>query len=359
MLRRTFLLASVPFGMAGAARVRGVSTIAGNGVAGYSGDGGPGAEGQISNPGGLAIGPDFELYFCEVDNHCVRRLSLRSRELSTFAGNLRRGYSGDGGPAIEASLSHPSNLRFDAAGNMFIVDGQNHVVRRVDARTKIITTVAGAGVSGFDGDGGPAAKAHLAQPADLLFDAQGRLLIADAGNNRIRRVDLKTGLIETWLGTGERKPTPDGAPLAGTPLHGPRALSLAEDGHIDLVLQDGNAVFHFDTKVQRYLPITGTGEKGYSGDGGPAKGARIAGARGVATGPDGTLYIADSVNNAIRMVDVKTGLISTVAGTGERGDGPDGDPLRCKLAHPRGVFIGPRGGIFLSDSENHRIRVVR
>src|SRR5207253_10426561 len=133
-----------------------------------------------------------------------------------------------------------------------------HVVRRVDAKTQIISTVAGGGVAGFGGDGGPANKALLRQPHSIAFDANGRLLICDIGNHRIRRVDLKTGIIETWSGTGERKPTPEGAPVSGTPLNGPRAITTARGGDLYLVLREGNAVFRIDT-AERIYHLAGTG----------------------------------------------------------------------------------------------------
>src|SRR5690348_15043708 len=139
-------------------------TLAGTGVAGFSGDGGPGAHAQVNNPYGLTIGPDGALYFCEIGNHRVRRLDLKSGLISTAAGSGQKGYAGDGGPALSASLNEPYEVRFDRAGNLFFAEMQNHVVRRVDAKTHLISTVAGTGRPGFSGDGGPAAAAQLRQP---------------------------------------------------------------------------------------------------------------------------------------------------------------------------------------------------
>jgi streptogramin lyase len=331
-------------------------TIAGTGVAGFSGDGGPGIAAQINNPYGLVTGPDGALYFCEIGNHRVRRLDLKTHQIDTAAGSGQKGYSGDGGPALAAALNEPYEVRFDSAGNMFFAEMQNHVVRRVDAKTKVISTVAGTGAPGFAGDGGPAAQAQLRQPHSIAFDAQGRLLICDIGNHRIRRVDLKTGIIETWAGTGERKPTPDGAPIAGTPLNGPRAVAVGPGGDLYLVLREGNAVYRMDTRAGRIYHLAGTGETGYTGDGGPAKSAKLAGPKGIAVAPDGSLYLADTENHAIRRIDLKTSVITTVAGTGQRGDGPDGDPLKCHLSRPHGIFVDRTGKIFIADSESHRVR---
>src|SRR5207249_2321190 len=214
--------------------------------------------------------------------------------------------------------------------------------------TRVITTVAGTGTAGFSGDGGPAAKAQLRQPHSIAFDPQGGLLICDLGNLRIRRVDLATGLIETWAGTGERKPTPDGAPIAGTPLNGPRAISSDPDGNLYLVLREGNAVYRIDSRAGRIYHLAGTGETGYSGDGGPAKSARLSGPKGVAWAPGGSLYLADTENHVIRRIDLKSGVITTVAGTGQRGNGSDGDPLQCALSRPHGIFVSADGRAYIA-----------
>ena len=331
-------------------------TIAGTGTAGFSGDGGPGTQAEINNPYGLVTGPDGALYFCEIGNHRVRRLDLKTNRISTVAGSGQKGYAGDGGSALEASLNEPYEVRFDRNGNMFFAEMQNHVVRRVDAKSRIITTVAGNGTAGFGGDGGPAAKAQLRQPHSIAFDAQGRLLICDIGNHRIRRVDLQTGIIETWAGTGERKPTPDGAPIAGTPLNAPRAITSDPDGNLYLVLREGNAVYRIDPHAGRIYHVAGTGETGYSGDGGPARLARLSGPKGVAWAPDGSLYLADTESHTIRRVDLKSGLITTVVGTGTRGNGPDGDARLCRLSRPHGIFVSKDRVVYIADSESHRIR---
>ena len=334
-------------------------TIAGTGTAGFSGDGGPGTQAEINNPYGLTTGPDGALYFCEIGNHRVRRLDLKTNRISTVAGSGQKGYAGDGGPALDAVLNEPYEVRFDRGGNMFFAEMQNHVVRRVDAKTHVITTVAGTGTPGFAGDGGPAAKAQLRQPHSIAFDAAGRLLICDIGNHRIRRVDLQTGIIETWAGTGERKPTPDGAPIAGTPLNGPRAIAVDPDGNLYLVLREGNAVYRIDAHDGRIHHVAGTGESGYSGDGGPAKLARLSGPKGIAWAPGGSLYLADTESHTIRRIDLKSGIITTVAGTGQRGDGPDGDARQCRLSRPHGIFVTPDGAVYIADSESHRIRTLR
>jgi DNA-binding beta-propeller fold protein YncE len=295
----------------------------------------------------------------------VRRLDLKSGAISTVAGSGQKGYAGDGGPALEAAMNEPYELRFDMGGNLFVAEMQNHVVRRIDAKTHTIATIAGTGVAGFSGDGGPATAAQLRQPHSIAFDGQGRLLICDIGNHRVRRVDLSTGKIETWLGTGERKPTLDGAALAGTPVNGPRAITLAPDGSLYLVLREGNAVYRVNPGSGngggKYEHLAGTGVAGYEGDGGPAKDAKLSGPKGIsfALVARGSVYLADTESHTIRRINRQTGLIETIAGTGQRGDGPDGDPLKCKLARPHGIFVTDSGTIFISDSENHRIRMIK
>ena len=328
-----------------------VTTVIGSGEAGLS-------DTQVANPYGIVVGPDGALYFCDLDNQRIRRLDLTTGSTTTIAGNGERGYAGDGGPAIDATLNMPHEIQFDQDGHLYIVERDSHVVRQVDAVTGIISTVAGTGEGGFSGDGGPATQAQLQRPHSIAFDPDGQLLICDIGNHRIRRVNPATGIIETWAGTGEREPTPDGAPLAGTPLNGPRAMASDPNGNLYLALREGNAIYRIDLAAQTIHHIAGTGEQGYTGDGGPAAQATLAGPKGLAFADD-KLYVADTENHVIRMVDVSTGLISTVLGDGERGDGPQDDPLRCRLARPHGVFFAAGTGLYVGDSEVHRIRLLQ
>jgi len=344
------MLGTAP-GPRGAAGDASVSTILGNGTAGFS-------EQQVNNPYGLAFGPDGALYFCDLDNQRIRRFDLQTKRVTTVAGSGQKGYGGDGGPALDASLSMPHEIRFDAAGDLFIAERDNHVIRKVNRRTGIISTVAGTGTPGFSGDGGPATSAALRMPHSLAFDPQGRLLICDIGNHRIRRLDLRTGVIETYAGTGERGPTPDGAPLSGTPLNGPRTLVVDRDGTVYLALREGNAIYRIDAATSRLHHVAGTGETGYAGDGGAARQAKLAGPKGLAL-TDGSLYVADTENHVIRRIDLKTGVIETVLGTGERGDGPEPEPRRCRLSRPHALIGDGRGHLYVADSEAHRIRILQ
>ncbi len=332
--------------------------MAGTGTSGATGDGGPAALARVGNPYGLTLGPDGALYVCEIDTERVRRIDMEDGSISTVAGTGEVGYSGDGGPATSATLNDPYEIRFDADGNMYFVEMLNAVVRRVDARTGNIATIAGTGERGFSGDGGLAVKAEFNRPHSIALDGKGSLFIADIGNHRIRRLDLATGIVTTFAGTGEREPTPDGAPVAGTPLNGPRALAFAPNGDMYIALREGNAVYRLDMEAMKYHHVAGTGEKGYTGDGGSARQATLAGPKGIEVGPDSAVYLADTENHAIRRIDLSSGIISTVAGDGSRRDGPDGDPLECGLARPHGVFVDAAANIYIGDSENHRVRIV-
>jgi streptogramin lyase len=353
--------ASVSASLSSAPKPR-IETFAGTGQAGYAGDGGLATKAQLNNPFGVARGPDGALYICDTMNHVIRKVD-RNGVITTVAGAGRKGYSGDSGPALDATLNEPYEVRFDKQGDMFFVERLNHTVRRVDAKTWIITTVAGSGKAGFSGDGGAATQATMNQPHSIQFDARGDLYICDILNHRIRKVDMKTGVITTFAGTGEKKPTPDDAKIAGTPLNGPRTIDFDRRGDMWLALREGNAVYRLDMKAGTIHHIAGTGEKGFTGNGGPAKLATLSGPKGLSVAPNGNIYLADTESHSIRMIDVRKKTMELVAGTGARGDGSkdgeDGDPLARTMARPHGVFVDRDGSIFIGDSETHRVRVIR
>jgi sugar lactone lactonase YvrE len=350
MRRRTLLAGIVlPLLPQGVEAARNVSTLIGSGAPGHG-------DGQVNDPYGMAIAPDGALWFCDLGNQRIRRIDLRSRATRDVAGDGRRAYLGDGGQATSASLNMPHEIAFDTAGHLFVAERDNHVIRRIDAKTGVISTLAGTGTAGFAGDGGPAASAQLRSPHSVAIAPDGRLLICDVGNHRVRAVDLKTQVIETIGGTGAQQPTPDGAPLRGTPLNGPRAIAVGRDGTIYLALREGHALYRIAQGTGRLQHVAGTGTAGHAGDGGPARQAALNGPKGLAV--DGrSLYVADTENHAIRHIDLGSGVITTVLGTGVRGDGPDGDPRRCALARPHGVLVH-RGRLYVGDSEAHRIRVM-
>lgn len=336
------------------------TTVAGNGRNSRDrrvGDGGPGVAAELANPFGVVRGPDGALWFCEYDGHRIRRLDP-SGTLTTFAGTGAAGYTGDGGPAHAATFNQPHEIRFDASGNLYVADMRNHAIRRVDRQTGTITTIAGNGQSGYSGDGGPAISAQLRQPHSLQFDPQGNLFICDIGNHVIRRVDSRSGIISTFAGTGRPGPTPDGAPISGTPLNGPRSLDFDSRGNLWLATREGNQVFRFDLSSGTIHHAAGTGAKGFSGNGGPARTATLSGPKGISVAGNGDVYLADTESHSIRKLSAQTGHLELVVGTGEAGDGPDGDARSCRLNRPHGIWLDPDGTLYIGDSENHRIRKV-
>ncbi|MEQ1796063.1 MAG: hypothetical protein ABL970_17960 [Nitrospira sp.] len=329
-----------------------LATRAGTGDPGFSGDGCPASQANLNEPKGLAIDGQGHLFVADSENHVVRRVDCGTGLITTVVGGAPEGapqapqmgqadpvydeevdplaetshktteqftqqtdlsgtvrylvgvaapkrYGGDGGPATEAMLNFPTAVAVDAQGHLYIADTMNHRVRRVDAQTGIITTIAGTGQARFSGDGGPADRAALNEPAALAIDAQGQLYIADQSNNRVRAVDLKTGMIRT---------------------------------------------------------VAGTGSAAYDGDGKPATESTLAGPSGLAVA-GGTLYIADTFNSRIRSVDLSTGMIATAAGDGGsyRYQSPD-DPPSASVSRPSGIALDRGGNLFLTDSDSHLIR---
>jgi DNA-binding beta-propeller fold protein YncE len=336
-----------------------IETIAGTGKPENNGASGPARDMNIGQPFGVEIGPDGALYITEVGNHRVLRLDRKAGTVKIVAGNGQKGYTGDGGPATEARLNEPYEVRFDRDGNMYFVEMMNHVVRRVDAKTGRISTIAGTGKPGFGGDGGPATAAQLRNPHSIVLDDQGNLYIADIGNHRVRRVQLNSGTVETIAGTGEKLP-PDGATAKGSPIPGPRALAI--DGKdLWIALREGHGVWHLDLKAGTLHHVAGTGKPGYSGDGGSAKRATFNGPKGIAVGPHGDLYVVDSENDAIRKIEHATRIITTVAGVGRarsyRGDG--GPAVQATFSQPHGICVGKDGAIYIGDTGNHRVRKVQ
>lgn len=336
-----------------------IATIAGTGVQGFVGDGGPATAAQVDNPYGIVRGPDGALWFCEYTGQRIRRIAPDGT-ISTVAGTGQKAYTGDGGPALAATFNLPHELRFDKAGNMFIADMSNHAIRRIDAKTKVITTFAGTGQRGYSGDGGPAEKAALNSPHSIQFGPDGSLYICDISNNAIRKVDMTTGIISTFAGTGRAGATPDGSPIKGTPLREPRTLEFDKDGNLWLATRAGNQVFKLDLKAGTIHHIAGTGgQPGFTGNGGPAKEAKLGAPKGLAIDDAGNVWLADTETHSVRMIDAKTGKLELIAGTGTAGNGTDSDPLKTALNRLHGIYVDKDGSILIGDSEAHRVRVLR
>ncbi|GBL43946.1 hypothetical protein EMGBD4_14450 [Verrucomicrobiota bacterium] len=301
------LLRLLPLLAAASLSAASVSTFAGNGQKGYSGDNAPATEAKMDNPFGVVRGPDGAIWYCEYTGQRIRRVD-KDGKIHLIAGTGKVGYTGDGGPAIEATFNLPHELRFGPKrANLFIVDMMNHAVRKIDTTTGVITTVVGTGKPGYTGDGGQADQAQLKNPHSIQFDAKGDLFICDIGNNVIRKVDMKTHIITTIAGTGKAGDSPDGAPVKGTPIKGPRSIDFDAAGNLWVCTREGNQVLKLDLKADKISLIAGNGKKGFTGNGGPAKLATLSGPRAWRSTPKATPWIADTESHSIRMVDMKTG----------------------------------------------------
>lgn len=337
-----------------------ISTFAGTGAPGYAGDGGPASMAQLRDPFDVVLDRAGNLSFTDTMNHCVRRVDARSGVITTVAGSGRKGYAGDGGLAVRATLNEPYGLALDADDNLFIVDRLNACVRRVDAATGVIRTIAGTGQAGFSGDGGPGEKAQLREPNGVALDARGNIYITDVADQRVRVLALSTGVITTFCGTGRKEQTGDGGSYRQASLLGPRAIAVGPDGTVYICEREGNCVRRVNLTTGVIERYAGTGAKGYAGDGGPASRATFNGPKEMKVDAAGNVFVVDTENHAIRRIDARTGGVATVAGSGRASGAGDGGPAaQALLNRPHGVAIAVDGTIYIGDTLNHRIRQVR
>jgi hypothetical protein len=344
-----------------------IQTAAGTGQSGYRGDGGPATLAELDQPFHCELGQlgqEPVLYIAEAGNHCIRRVNLKTGIITTIAGTGKKGYTGDGGDARLATMNEPYAVVGDDAGNLYIADRLNAVIRRVDGQRGLMTTLAGTGKKDFGGDGGKASDSILREPNDVCLDGRGGLLIADVADWRIRRVDLKTGAISTFVGTGrqsgriDRQKIGDGGPASKAVVVGARAVCVDGQGNTFICEREGHAIRKVDAQGN-IITYAGTGTKGYSGDGGDAAKATFNGPKAIRCDRDGNLFVVDTENHAIRRIDAKTRIVTTVAG-GKRGsDGDGGDALKAELDRPHGCIIDANGILYIADSNNHRVRKVR
>ena len=345
-----------------------ISTLCGSGTKGLCADGTDALTANLNNPYGMAEQKDrASLFFVENQNHRIVRYERATKKIHMVCGTGKKGAEGNDGPALMCQMAEPHEIHFDSKGNMYVAERDNYTIRRIDRKTGIINVYAGTiTVRGFAGDNGPATKAVLNQPHGLAIDPHDNVYICDVLNNRVRRVDAKTGVITTFAGNGEKGKAPDEGKLLEVPIFGPRSLEISRQGKIYVALREGNGIFELDGKSGKAKRIAGNGENGYTGDGGPAVKATfgslgpdgLTGPKGLSVTEDGhSMYVADCENHVIRKVDLKTGIVSTLAGTGKKGNGPEGDPLKCAMNRPHAVYVS-RGVVYIGDSENHKIRIV-
>jgi sugar lactone lactonase YvrE len=277
-----------------------ITTVAGTGTQGFSGDNGPATSATLDSPQGLALDTKNNLYLADTHNHRIRKLNVTTGIITTIAGTTTAGFSGDTSLATAAQLNLPTALALDAANNLYLADTGNHRIRKINATTGIITTIAGTGIQGFSGEAGPATSAAIDSPTGLALDAQSNLYLADTHNHRIRKITAATGIITT---------------------------------------------------------IAGTGTQSFSGDTAASTAATLALPHGITIDPAGNLYLADTQNHRIRRIDATTGIITTVAGDGTQAfDGDGGPAIAASLNTPRAAALSPSTLLTLADTGNQRVR---
>jgi sugar lactone lactonase YvrE len=362
-----FLLASATLLAAGGAPV--ITTVVGNGSIGAGDDGllaleSPLLLGRV-NLVGIVFDGSGNLFFSEANTHRVRALDAKSGRLVTVAGNGVKGFSGDGGFARDAKLNEPGDLVFDKDGNLLVADSGNNRIRRIALKTGLIDTVIGNGAVTYNGEDLPGLKACLARPNGLALDASGRLLIADSFNARVRRWDPKTGIVTTLAGNGQMVFDGAGKPATKTSMTSPHAVRVEKNGNILVTDSGDHIVYRIDGKTGILSVVAGDGHPGFTGDGGPAAKARLDQSAGLALDKAGNIYVVDWNNNRVRRIDAKTGIITTVVGNGatnSHGEGlfaGDGGPaVNASLFVPGGIAFDSAGNFYIADVLNARIRKV-
>jgi hypothetical protein len=329
-----------------------ISVVAGNGRPSLSGEAVPARQAQLDAPHGIANDGSGTIWFTEAENGVVRKVAPDGT-ITRVAGPGVVGVLGDGGPAVDAHLDDPVGVAVDGSGNVFISDVGEHRVRRVDAATGIITTIAGTGTAGFSGDGGPGTAAKLDYPTGLAVGPDGGLYIADRNNQRVRRVDLTSGTITTVAGNGSTGFAGDGGPATAAKLNSPTDVAFDPTGALHIADNANHRIRKVsDGKIDT---VAGTGSPGFSGDQGQATLAKLQDPDGIGFGPDGQLVIADSGNFRIRAVE--DNMISTLAGDGTLGfEGDGGDPDDAALGWPRDVVVSPIGDVLWTEATSNRVR---
>ncbi len=322
---------------------------------GTGGDGAPADRARLVSPFAVDFGADGTLYFVEMTGHRLRKIGPDGI-VSTIAGDGQPGDQGDGGPASKARLNGPHHLAVLKNGDILVADSWNNRVRKVDAHTGRIETIVGTGQKGYSGDGGPATRADFGGIYCIAVDrAANAIVLADLDNRRVRRVDLATGIVSTIAGNGTKGVPRDGDDARTSPLVDPRAVALDGQGNVYILERGGHALRVVD-RSGRIRTVAGDGKKGDSGDGGDARQARMNGPKHLCTDARGQVYIADTENHRIRLYRPEDGTIRAVAGTGHKGpNGLNGPPAAAELAQPHGVYVAADGTLYISDSSNNRI----
>jgi sugar lactone lactonase YvrE len=336
-----------------------IYSVAGDRVAGYSGDGGIPTVANLRVPQAVAVDTAGNLYIADTVNNAIREVSATTGLITTIAGGIHEGYSGDGGPAIDAKLSSPTDLAIDKAGDIYIADSGNNVIRRISASTSQISTVAGTGQAGFAGDGAAATESELSSPSGIALDQANDLYVADGANLRVRKVAAATGIISTVAGGGQNG---DGGLATTAALTAAHRVALDKAGN--LYISCANTIEMVSAKTGIINAVAGFNPPTvemyfvpFLGDGGPALSGFLTSPQGIEFDSAGNLYIADAGDNRIREVFASTGIITTIAGSDLVGPSGDGGPgTNAALSSPADIAMDGKGGLYIADSQNMLIR---
>ncbi|MGP8217630.1 MAG: T9SS type A sorting domain-containing protein [Bacteroidia bacterium] len=334
-----------------------ITTVAGTGTSGYSGDGGLAIHAKLSYPTDLAIDSRNNIYIADGNNNRIRKIDSAGI-ITTIAGNGIAGFNGDNIPATSAELNYPAGIAVDSKDNIYICDLYNNRVRKVDTSSGKIITIAGNGISGYKGDGGPADSAELNKPCNVTVDGSGNIYITDAGNNVIRKVDNLSGFISTIIGDSIMGYSGDGGLATSAEINNPGGLSLDAFHNIYLADFGNQRIRKVSAVTVNITTIAGNGMAGYSGDGWYALVSSLWGPNNVKLDSIGNYYIADYYNNRIRKVDT-TGIITTIVGNGTAGySGNGGNATSAELNGPTSLAFDTYGNIYIADWANNVIREV-
>jgi sugar lactone lactonase YvrE len=333
-----------------------IRTIAGSGVQGFSGDKEPATKASMDWMLGIAVDNDGDIYIADSGNFRVRKVIAATGNIVTIAGNGSSEFSGDNGPAIQAGLGSPVGVAVDASKNLYILTASR--VRKVSVSDGTISTVAGGSLSGFSGDGGPASIAQINQATALAVDAAGNIYIADYANNRVRKVTVSTGIIDTIAGTGKSGFSGDGNSAIDAELHGPYGIAVDRNGNVYVADYFNCRIREVSSSNSQINTIAGNGTCGFAGDGGPATSASIGEIFGIALDSQGNVYLADNGNNRVRMIDTH-GNISTVAGNGAVGLlGDNGPATSAELETIYGLTLDHSGYLYVLNSAPGLVRAI-
>ena len=337
-----------------------ITTFAGSDIHGYSGDGGSVKHALLNAPQNVYADKRGDVYISDLANNVIRRVDAKSGTITTVAGNGTNGFSGDGGPATQASFAAAFHTATDDMGNLYLSDLANSRIRRVDRRTGIIQTIAGTGLTDFNGDGKKALETNLNLPFGIAFDKEGNLVFSDQTGLRLRKLNMRTKIITTIAGNGTRGYGGDGGPATNAMFAFIWNVTVDQvSGDIYVNDQDNARIRKINSSTGIITTVAGNGIPGNSGMGGKATNASFTQPEGIAVAKNGDLFISDQFLAQVYMVDKKTGIINLVAGNGTVGfSGDDGPSVNALLSWPNSISLSPEGDLYVNDANNNRVRKI-